>query len=302
MSALRIDVGGLELAVDAGGSGAPLLLLHGFTGCAGSMAGVAADLAGSFRTLAVDLVGHGASSAPRARERYAMNDCVEQVRTLLDRLELERAHLLGYSMGGRVALAFAVSHPERVERMLLVGASAGLADPDERAKRIAADEALADRIEREGIEAFVDHWMALPLFASQKRLGEEALARHAREQRLSQRASTRSPTASAAWAAARRRHVHDHLARHPSRDRCAWSWATRTRSSTASRATSHRAAGRTRAIERIPASGHAAPPREPELRSPRAAIRFFAGEGRIPMSSTSTDTDLEGDTGASALE
>jgi len=176
VSVRRIDVGGLELAVEERGKGAPLLILHGFTGCARSMAGVAAELARSFQTLGVDLVGHGASGGPRTLERYLMADCVEQVCTLFDRLEIERAHMLGYSMGGRVALALAVAHPERVARLMLIGASAGVPDPAARAERIAADEALADRIELEGIEAFVDHWMALPLFASQARLGDDALA------------------------------------------------------------------------------------------------------------------------------
>ena len=176
MSARRVDVGGLELAVEERGSGAPLVILHGFTGCAQSMAGAAEALAGSFRTRSGDLVGHGSSDRPRDRERYAMSSCVEQLSVLLDRLGIERARFFGYSMGGRAALAFAVAHPDRVERLLLVGASAGLADPRVRAERFAADEALADRIEREGIEPFVDYWMALPLFASQKRLGDDALA------------------------------------------------------------------------------------------------------------------------------
>ena len=70
--------------------------------------------------------------------------------------------------------------------MTLIGATAGIADADDRAARITADEALADRIERDGLEAFVDHWMALPIFASQTRLGEAFLAR-ARAGRLQQR-------------------------------------------------------------------------------------------------------------------
>ena len=70
--------------------------------------------------------------------------------------------------------------------MTLVGATAGLADLEERAARVAADEALADRIEREGLEAFVDHWMALPIFASQSKLGDAFLAR-ARAERMRQR-------------------------------------------------------------------------------------------------------------------
>ena len=179
----RIEVGGIALAVAEHGRGAPVVILHGFTGCSESMSGTAAALSAGFRALSVDLVGHGESDKPSDPGRYSMAACVGQLALLLDRLEIERAHWLGYSMGGRAALAFAVAHPERVDRMLLVGASAGLADPTARAERIASDEALADRIEREGVEPFVDYWMSLPLFESQRCLGKEVLEA-ARAQRL----------------------------------------------------------------------------------------------------------------------
>ena len=115
----------------------------------------------------------------------AQSCCAQLVRALGE-LGLQSAHWLGYSMGGRTALSLAVAHPASVRSLLVVGASAGLADVRTRAQRVASDEALAERIEREGVEAFVDEWMALPLFASQKRLGDEALAA-ARTQRLRNR-------------------------------------------------------------------------------------------------------------------
>jgi 2-succinyl-6-hydroxy-2,4-cyclohexadiene-1-carboxylate synthase len=70
-------------------------------------------------------------------------------------------------MGGRFALALALRRPERVERLVLVSASPGLADEDARAARRAADAALADRIEAVGAEAFAREWAAQPLFAGQ---------------------------------------------------------------------------------------------------------------------------------------
>jgi len=115
-----------------------------------------------------------------------MPNSVAQVRAVMAGLGLERPHLLGYSMGARVALSLAVAAPETIASAVLVGASPGLADEGERQSRVAADRALADRIETEGLERFVEHWMALPLFASQSCLGESAL-RRAREQRLRNR-------------------------------------------------------------------------------------------------------------------
>lgn len=86
----------------------------------------------------------------------------------------ERWAVLGYSMGGRLALHLALAAPDRVVALVLEGASPGIADPEERQQRREADDALAARIERDGIAAFVDHWEALPLFASQRRLPDSA--------------------------------------------------------------------------------------------------------------------------------
>lgn len=163
-----------------------LLVLHGFTGSAESMESIARALAPDARVARLELVGHGESDAPEALAPYAMDACVTQIAAAARALGLERPYLLGYSMGGRAALAAAVARPEAFAGLLLVGATAGIADPAARAERIAADRALADSIEQGGLERFVDAWMAQPLFASQARLGREALAR-ARRQRLANR-------------------------------------------------------------------------------------------------------------------
>ena len=92
------------------------------------------------------------------------------------------AQLGGYSMGGRVALAYTLARPGRVRRLLLVGASPGLADPSERRARRESDERLARRIERDGVEAFAREWAALPLFAGQS----PAVAEVARAERRRQ--------------------------------------------------------------------------------------------------------------------
>lgn len=184
----RIEVDGVRLHVGSAGEGPDVVLLHGFTGSTESMRGVAAALAERFRTVSIDLVGHGRSDAPDDPAPYAMPRCARQVAGVLDALVARPAHLLGYSMGGRIALALCTAHPERVASALLVGASAGIADAAERAERAERDAALAARIERDGVTAFVDAWMAQPLFESQRRrLSAEALAA-ARAQRLDNRA------------------------------------------------------------------------------------------------------------------
>jgi 2-succinyl-6-hydroxy-2,4-cyclohexadiene-1-carboxylate synthase len=89
---------------------------------------------------------------------------------LWDREGVERADLVGYSQGGRVVLFVAASHPDRVRTLATIGAHAGF-EGEQRAERAAADRALAERIEREGIGWFAEYWAALPLFSGLARRG-----------------------------------------------------------------------------------------------------------------------------------
>ncbi|MDI3340690.1 MAG: 2-succinyl-6-hydroxy-2,4-cyclohexadiene-1-carboxylate synthase [Sphaerobacter sp.] len=178
-----IAVNDIRLHVERGGDGPPLLLLHGFTGSAATWAPLLPALQRHVTTVAPDLIGHGHSDAPADPARYAMDRCVADLVALLDALAIERTAVLGYSMGGRVALHLALAAPERVTALVLEGASPGIADPAERAARAASDAALAEQIEREGLASFVDAWERLPLFATQQRLPAATRAR-LRAQRL----------------------------------------------------------------------------------------------------------------------
>jgi len=149
---------------------ADLVLLHGFTNTGGSWEPVRRALGGRYRALAPDLPGHGQFAARRPASFAA---CDAYVRALAD----ERCVLCGYSMGGRVALHAALGLGRRLARLVLIGASAGLADPVERAARRADDERLAARIETLGIEAFAREWGAQPLLAGLPRgIAEQAEA------------------------------------------------------------------------------------------------------------------------------
>ena len=180
-----VAVNGIQMNVEESGSGEPLLLLHGFTGAASTWRDLASSWDG-WRRIAVDLIGHGESDAPSDERRYTMERCVADLGALLDELRIERATVLGYSMGGRVALQLAAAAPERVAALVLEGASSGIDDVAERAARAASDRALADDVERDGIEAFVDRWERVPIFATQSRLPDDVRARQ-RHQRLANR-------------------------------------------------------------------------------------------------------------------
>jgi len=166
------------------GTGPPVVLLHGFTGNASTMTGLRDQLSAGHLVIVPDLVGHGESSIPTRVSAYGVEAMARHVVSLNEKLGHDRFHLVGYSMGGRVALALACETPTKVMSLALVGASAGIAEPERRADRVAADRALADRIETEGLDGFVDEWMAKPLFSSQSRLGL-AHIEQARHQRLS---------------------------------------------------------------------------------------------------------------------
>jgi 2-succinyl-6-hydroxy-2,4-cyclohexadiene-1-carboxylate synthase len=182
----RVEAGGIAWQVRSRGlaAGTPLVLLHGFTGTGESWVPVANALPGR-RCILPDLPGHGGTDAPLPPEDWRLDRAADALASLLDRLAVGRIALAGYSMGGRLALAFALRHPARVAALALVGASPGIAVEAEREARAAADLALAGTIERDGIEAFSRHWEAQPLFASQAAL-PPALREAMRSQRLGQ--------------------------------------------------------------------------------------------------------------------
>jgi 2-succinyl-6-hydroxy-2,4-cyclohexadiene-1-carboxylate synthase len=145
-----------QLHVEHAGNGARLVLLHGFTQTARCWGPFAADIATDHEIVLVDLPGHGDSADIDA-------DLVGTAGLVAD--IGERGTLLGYSMGGRVALHVALIRPDAFERMILIGATGGIDDGESRDSRLAADAALADRVEEIGVEAFIDEWLARPMFA-----------------------------------------------------------------------------------------------------------------------------------------
>lgn len=136
------------------GSGPRVVLVHGFTQTGACWGPIPDALAGHFEVVLVDAPGHGGSTAVEAD--------LEGTADLLT--EFGPAHYVGYSMGGRMALHLAVRQENPIERLVLIGATPGIEENDERHRRQMADERLADRLLEIGVAAFLDEWLAQPMF------------------------------------------------------------------------------------------------------------------------------------------
>ncbi|TMD34906.1 MAG: 2-succinyl-6-hydroxy-2,4-cyclohexadiene-1-carboxylate synthase [Chloroflexi bacterium] len=168
------------------GEGPPVTLLHGFTQSGRSWRELISRTPEGWKWIVPDLRGHGGTQTPRGAA-CSMDACTADLEALWDHLGVERTHLVGYSMGGRLALHVAARRPERVLSLLTIGAHAGL-EEDARAGRRQGDEGLAERIERDGVEAFVSYWGSLPLFAGLERRGP-AYVSEVRAERLQNHAA-----------------------------------------------------------------------------------------------------------------
>lgn len=154
---------------------APLLFLHGFAGLAEAWGPTLAHLPGE-EVWALDLPGHGGSFAPPS-EAWGLPEAADALEALLGELAGDQAfRVVGYSLGGRLALHLAWRHPQRVAHLALVGASAGLEGQALREARWASDQAWAKRLREEGLAAFAQAWEAQGLFAGLRRLSPEAQA------------------------------------------------------------------------------------------------------------------------------
>ncbi|MEQ6377616.1 2-succinyl-6-hydroxy-2,4-cyclohexadiene-1-carboxylate synthase [Bacillaceae bacterium S4-13-56] len=176
-----MEAGNTKFWLKVKGNGEPILLLHGFTGTHQTWSEIE-ELLENYQLIMVDLPGHGKTVSLSS---FNMESVCKDLKILLRELEIEKTHLLGYSMGGRTALSFAMIYPEVVKSLLLESASPGLASEKAREERKIQDSNLANILAKEGVQYFVDFWENIPLFSSQKNLPKER-QNEIRIERLSQ--------------------------------------------------------------------------------------------------------------------
>ena len=159
----------VRLSYFVAGEGTPITFLHGFTQRGRSWREVISKMPEGYMSVVLDLRGHGETQA-KPGAPCSMDACTSDLLMLWDHLGIGQTHLVGYSMGGRLALHIAARHPERILSLCTIGAHAGL-DPENRLGRQQGDEALAQRIESDGLEAFANYWGGLAMFAGLQRRG-----------------------------------------------------------------------------------------------------------------------------------
>ena len=162
LAASGIRYHGLEI-----GKGQPLIFLHGFTGCSAAHPGFLSLLACDFKVFSIDLPGHGKTKLPKS-SRANFSIVVQDLADVLSFLVREKAPCVGYSMGGRIALALACMHTGTLGPLSLIGASPGIANPKARLRRLAWDQELANYIKEVPKGVFWDYWSKLPLFSNDR--------------------------------------------------------------------------------------------------------------------------------------
>lgn len=125
----RIQVGDLKISVTDVGDGPPVVLLHGFACGKRMWLHQIRALKQRFRVIAYDQRGHGLTEAPRAAQGYSASLLARDLTGVLDTLKIERAALVGFSLGGGPALAFAAAKPDRVSCLVLADVGAGADEP-----------------------------------------------------------------------------------------------------------------------------------------------------------------------------
>jgi 2-succinyl-6-hydroxy-2,4-cyclohexadiene-1-carboxylate synthase len=158
-----------------------IIFLHGFSGSLTEWREILPIISSTYDCITVDLIGHGLSDAPDSYFYYSSSAIVSQLHELINQLPVKNIILIGYSMGGRAALSFAVSYPGMIKALVLESTSPGIKNETDREARKRNDELLAEFIQQKGIKEFVNYWMNIDLFKNQKKLPGDKLQEQLKE-------------------------------------------------------------------------------------------------------------------------
>ena len=167
MQRMQINLGECHYGVSVIGTGKPLVCFHGFSESGSTWDGI--EVSG-YRLIRIDSMGHGRSARPMEVEPYTLPQMLSDLHTVIYAVAGERYALMGYSMGARMALLYALEYAEEVTHLVLESGSVGIEEEGERQARYVADRALAERIRAHDITWFSETWAKLDIFKTQQSL------------------------------------------------------------------------------------------------------------------------------------
>ena len=167
MQRMQINIGERHYGVSIVGEGKSLVCFHGFSESGSTWNGI--EVRG-YRLIRIDSMGHGRSARPRELGPYTLPQMLRDLHRVIYAVAGERYAFMGYSMGARIALLYALEYPEEVTHLVLESGSVGIEDEGERQNRYVADQGLAERIRAHDITWFSETWAKLEIFKTQQGL------------------------------------------------------------------------------------------------------------------------------------
>ena len=145
----------VDCAYSIDGTGPALFMVHGIGTCRAIWKGLIHHLAQSFKCISYDLRGHGESPVPATP--YSLDDLVDDLEALREKLGIDKAHVIGHSLGGMIGPAYTRTHPERVLSLGLLSTAAGRTTED-RAKVMAVIAAMEEKGITPVLDTLVERW------------------------------------------------------------------------------------------------------------------------------------------------
>lgn len=167
---MYIDLGDYRYGVTVVGQGKPLVCLHGFSESGYTWDGIVIP---GYQMIRIDTIGHGDSDIPDDEQAFSIPQIMNDLHIVMHAVAGESYTLMGYSMGARLALLYALEYTSEIESLILESGSVGIEFDEVRSERQIADADLAHRIEHEDGTWFAHMWANVPIFESQKSLPEE---------------------------------------------------------------------------------------------------------------------------------
>ena len=167
MQHMQINIGDYHYGVSIVGEGKPLICFHGFSESGSTWDGIEVQ---GYRLIRIDSMGHGRSARPMELQPYELLQMLSDLHRVIYAVAGERYALMGYSMGARLALLYALEYPHEVTHLILESGSVGIEDEGGRQDRYVADQALAERIRAHDITWFSETWAKLEIFKTQQGL------------------------------------------------------------------------------------------------------------------------------------